>query len=94
QKPVRYIPTWIVKSLAFVGDVFKIVGLPFPISSGRFHSMTSDYITPMNKTIAALGQAPCSLQEGVHAMVTWYDHESASAKKPRLINTRQKHKAH
>ncbi|MEO8733299.1 MAG: NAD(P)-dependent oxidoreductase, partial [Flavobacteriales bacterium] len=74
HKPVRYIPTWIVKSLAYVGDMFKIVGLPFPISSGRFRSMTSDYVTPMNKTIAALGQAPFSLQEGVHAMVTWYDH--------------------
>ncbi|MBK8341747.1 MAG: NAD(P)-dependent oxidoreductase [Flavobacteriales bacterium] len=73
QEAVRYIPTWFVASLAAVGDVFKAVGLPFPITSGRFRSMTSDYITPMDRTIAALGEAPYSMEEGVRHMVRWYD---------------------
>ena len=72
-RSVRYIPTWVVRSLAFTGDALKAVGLPFPITSGRFRSMTSDYITPMDRTIEALGPAPYSMEEGVKAMVAWYD---------------------
>lgn len=89
-RPVRYIPTWMVRALAFGGDVLKAVRIPFPITSGRFRSMTSDYITPMDRTTKALGPAPYSLKEGVQAMVKWYDNESAPAKSPELIDTRQK----
>ncbi len=90
HKPVRYIPTWMVKSLALGGDVLKSVGIPFPITSGRFRSMTSDYITPMDRTDSALGKPPFSLGDGVRETVRWYDSESASARKPELIDTRQK----
>lgn len=76
-KPVRYIPAWLVRSLALTGDVLKAVRLPFPITSGRYRSMTSDYITPMDRTIAALGEAPYSLADGVRATVAWYDDDSA-----------------
>ncbi|HRH37861.1 MAG TPA: NAD(P)-dependent oxidoreductase [Flavobacteriales bacterium] len=72
-KPVRYIPTWIVRALATCGDAFKLIHLPFPITSGRYRSMTTDYITPMGRTISALGTAPCSMEEGVRAMVKGYD---------------------
>lgn len=89
-RPVRYIPTWMVKGLALAGDALKVLNIPFPITSGRFRSMTSDYITPMDKTTAALGKAPWSLEEGVKAVVTWYDEESITAKKPDLIDTRHK----
>jgi nucleoside-diphosphate-sugar epimerase len=90
HKPVRYIPTWMVKTLALTGDVLKLFRLPFPITSGRFRSMTRDYITPMDATEAALGKAPFSLEAGVKATVAWYDAESAAACKPTLIDTRQK----
>lgn len=89
HKPVRYIPTWMVRSLALGGDMLKVVGIPFPITSGRFRSMTSDYITPMDRTVEALGEAPYTLEAGVKATVHWYDLESAAAKKPALIDTRQ-----
>lgn len=75
-RPVRYIPTWLVRSIAFGGDVLKIFRIPFPITTGRFRSMTSDYITPMDTTIAAFGNAPWSLEQGVEAMVKWYDNGS------------------
>jgi nucleoside-diphosphate-sugar epimerase len=72
-KPVRYMPTWMVKTLALCGDMLKLVGLTFPINSGRFRSMTSDYITPMDRTIEALGEAPFSLGESVDRTINWYD---------------------
>ncbi len=89
HKPVRYIPTWMVKSMALGGDVLKAIGIPFPITSGRYRSMTSDYITPMDTTVAALGEAPFALEEGVRATVAWFDSESTAAQKPDLIDTRQ-----
>ncbi len=75
-KPVRYIPTWLVRSIAFGGDILKVLRIPFPITTGRFRSMTSDYITPMDRTIAAFGEAPWSLEAGVDEMVKWYDNGS------------------
>ena len=70
--PVRFIPAWMIKGVALVGDALKLVRIPFPITSGRFNSMTSDYITPMDKTIAAFGEAPYSMEAGVKAIVCWY----------------------
>lgn len=72
-KPVRYIPTWIVRSLALCGDVFRAIGIPFPITSGRYRSMTTDYITPMDRTIEAFGEAPFSMEEGIRETIRWYD---------------------
>ena len=88
-KPVRYIPTFLIQLLAWVGDAFKLVGLPFPITSGRFRSMTSDYITPMDKTINALGEAPFSIEAGVKETVKWYDNGSERIIKPVRIDVRQ-----
>ncbi len=75
-KPVRYIPTWLVRTIAFGGDVLKALRIPFPITTGRYRSMTSDYITPMDRTIEALGEAPWSLEQGVDEMVRWYENGS------------------
>jgi nucleoside-diphosphate-sugar epimerase len=75
-KRIRYIPTSLVRLLAIAGDGFKLLRLPFPINSGRYKSMTSDYITPMDRTIAAVGEAPYSLAEGVRATVEWYNDAS------------------
>jgi|694.fasta_scaffold08901_8 nucleoside-diphosphate-sugar epimerase len=71
--PVRYIPTWLIRAIAMGGDVLKAVHIPFPITTGRFRSMTSDYITPMDATIEAFGEAPYSVEAGVKEMVRWYD---------------------
>ena len=75
-KPVRYIPSWLVRSIAFGGDILKLIHIPFPITTGRYRSMTSDYITPMDRTIAAVGEAPFSLEQAVDETITWYENGS------------------
>jgi nucleoside-diphosphate-sugar epimerase len=75
-RSVRYIPTWLVRSIAFGGDILKALRIPFPITTGRYRSMTSDYITPMDRTIDTFGEAPWSLESGVDEMVKWYDNGS------------------
>jgi len=72
-KPVRYIPGWFIRMVALGGDVLKFMHIPFPITSGRYRSMTSDYITPMDKTIERLGEAPFSMEQGIAETVKWYD---------------------
>lgn len=89
-KPVRYIPTWIVRAIALFGDALRSVRIPFPITSGRFRSMTSDYITPMDRTIGALGEAPFTLEAGVKEMVRWYDNGSERIIAPTLKDVRKK----
>ena len=89
-RKVRYIPGWMVKGIALFGDLFSAVGVPFPITSGRYRSMTSDYITPMDRTIEAFGEAPWSLEQGVAETVRWYDEESAPAIPHTLKDVRQK----
>lgn len=88
--PVRYIPTWAIRSIAWFGDVLKAVHVPFPITTGRYRSMTSDYITPMDTTIAALGEAPFSLEDGVREMVAWYDNGSERIQAHTLKDVRQR----
>lgn len=94
KKPVRYIPTWLVRSIAFGGDVLKVFRIPFPITTGRFRSMTSDYITPMDKTIAAFGNAPWTLEAGVKEMVRWYDNGSERIVAHTLKDVRMKRADH
>ena len=88
HRRVRYMPAWIVQCLAWCGDLLKVLHLPFPMTSGRFRSMTSDYITPMDRTIDAFGEAPFSLEEGAKETIRWYDGGSERIVPPALIDVR------
>ncbi len=70
-KPVRVVPSVVLRSLAKVGDLVIKGGGKFPIFSTRFQSMTEDYVTPMEPTFAALGPSPVSMQGGVRETVAW-----------------------
>ncbi|MEO8589858.1 MAG: NAD(P)-dependent oxidoreductase [Flavobacteriales bacterium] len=88
-KPVRYIPTGLIRAIALFGDALKTLRIPFPITTGRFRSMTSDYITPMDRTIEAFGEAPYGLEEGVKETVKWYDGGSEGVIAPVLKDVRE-----
>lgn len=83
-KPVRYVPNALVRMLALGGDVLKAIGIGFPITSGRYRSMTSDYITPMDRTIDALGPAPFTMEQGIDATIRWYENGSEAIAHPPL----------
>lgn len=89
-RPVRFLPAWMIKTMAALGDLLKGMHIPFPITSGRYRSMTSDYITPMDRTIAALGEAPWSLQAGSKEVARWYRETSHGIQKHTLKDVRQK----
>jgi hypothetical protein len=51
--------------------IFALTGRPFYITSSRYRSMVTDYVTPMKKTYALLGSPRISLQQGVDETVAW-----------------------
>lgn len=72
----RIVPRPLVRGMALAGDVLTGVGLPFPITSSRYQSMTQDYRPPMEASLAVLGSGPFTLEDGVRETLDWLrEHE-------------------
>lgn len=71
-RPARRVPGELLKGLAKVGDAAARIGLPAPLDSSRYRSMTEDYPTPMARTAEALGTLPVvPMALGVTQTVEW-----------------------
>jgi nucleoside-diphosphate-sugar epimerase len=70
RKP-RVVPRPVLRAIALLGDIVKLTGRPFPLFSSRYRSMTQSYLVDMTPTIASLGEAKYSLEEGVKETVEW-----------------------
>lgn len=70
-RPARVVPRFLVRGIALAGDLMRLVGLTPPLDSSRYRSMTSDYLTPMDRTFDLLGPPPYSLEDGVAETVAW-----------------------
>jgi nucleoside-diphosphate-sugar epimerase len=80
-RPVRRIPSRLLKFVAGVGDASKKLGGPAPIDSGRLYRMSTDYPVLMAETFADLGSGPISLHEGIAETVEWLRNEGFTRKK-------------
>lgn len=76
-KKVRVIPTSVVKTISVFGDVMAMFRIRFPITTRRFKSMVSDYITPVDDAIRVLGLPPYTVEAGVEETCQWYTTDSA-----------------
>jgi GlcNAc-P-P-Und epimerase len=70
-KPARKVPRFVLAPIGLIGDFLGKCGKTFPLTSSRFRSMISDYLTPMEKTFETFGDPPYSLEQGVEASVEW-----------------------
>ena len=71
-QPARKVPRPIISTAGLAGDLITAcTRKPFYITSSRYRSMVTDYVTPIDKTYALLGQPKISLSEGVQETVTW-----------------------
>jgi nucleoside-diphosphate-sugar epimerase len=71
-KSARKVPRPILRAAGIAGDLITAAtGKPFYITSSRYRSMVTDYVTPMDKTYDLLGQPRVSLQQGVDETVQW-----------------------
>jgi len=68
----RKVPRSILRTAGLGGDIITaLTGKPFYITSSRYRSMVTDYVTPMAKTYALLGSPKISLGQGVRETVAW-----------------------
>ena len=73
-RDVSHVPEWLMIGLAKSGDLIsRISGKPFLINSSRLNSITSEYLTPMQRTFDILGEPKFSLHEGVQETVRWLE---------------------
>jgi hypothetical protein len=71
-QPARKVPRPILRAAGLAGDLITaLTGKPFYITSSRYRSMVTDYVTPMEKTHTLLGQPKISLAQGVQETVAW-----------------------
>jgi nucleoside-diphosphate-sugar epimerase len=69
----RVVPRPVLRGIAFMGDLIRLTGRPFPLFSSRYRSMTQSYLVDMAPTIAALGSSKYSLEDGVKETVAWLE---------------------
>jgi nucleoside-diphosphate-sugar epimerase len=71
-RPARRIPRQLLFAIGKVGDAIETLSRrPFYINSSRARSMTTDYVVPLDKSLAILGPGPISLEDGVKKTVAW-----------------------
>jgi nucleoside-diphosphate-sugar epimerase len=70
-KKVRIVPWIILRLIAYIGDLFNIINIPFPFISSRYKSMLGNHLTPMESTYKAMGSPPLSFSNQVKETVKW-----------------------
>ena len=79
-RPAPKVPRPLLYAAGVVGDVISgVTGKSFYITTSRYRSMVTDYVTPMDKTFEVLGKGPYSLQEGIDATARWLRETSTDA---------------
>jgi GlcNAc-P-P-Und epimerase len=71
-REARVVPRPLMRVLALIGDIpSRLTGKPFVINSSRLRSMTTDYLTPIERTFELLGENPYTLEAGIKETVEW-----------------------
>lgn len=64
-------PICLIKIAALVGDLLKVVGIRFPMTSFRLKNMTTNNIVPLDNTYDIAPQPPYSRALGIHETLKW-----------------------
>jgi nucleoside-diphosphate-sugar epimerase len=73
REKMRVVPYGVIRAGALVGDaISSVTGKPFYITSSRLRSMSTDYLTPMERTFEILGEPPYTLDEGIRQTADWF----------------------
>lgn len=67
------IPKWIIRCAAFVGDVLKLLHIPFPLTSFRLKNMTTSNVIDLAFTQQILQSLPVSRIDGVKRTLNWME---------------------
>ena len=73
--PAREVPAAVFRVAATAGDALGRVGLRAPMTSKRWHSMTTSDAVPMQPTFDLLGDPSADWRDGVRETVDWLRRE-------------------
>ena len=74
------IPRPLLRVAGLAGDAIgALTGRPFVITSSRVRSMVTDYLTPIDASLAVLGRGPFTLEQGIRETVAWLRSDAAPA---------------
>lgn len=64
-------PLWVLRIAAWVGDVLKMMGIDFPMTSFRLKNMTTNNIIDLSNTYKIAPDNPYSRIDGVRETIQW-----------------------
>lgn len=70
-RPARRVPKALLAALARAGDALTHLNLPVPLDSQRLMRMTTEWLVPLEPTLAVAGSPRVPLEEGVRQTVAW-----------------------
>ncbi len=73
---IRRVPYWLLKCAAWGGDLLKVLGIRFPMTSFRLKNMTTDNIVPLSNTSKVAPSPPYTRVEGIKKTLDWIKHHS------------------
>lgn len=65
------LPYWVVWSAAKTGDLMKVFGIRFPLTTFRLRNMTTNNIIPLKEIYEIAGDLPVSRLKGVEKTINW-----------------------
>lgn len=68
---IHRIPYWLLKCAAWGGDILKLIGIRFPMTSFRLENMTTNNIVELSNTNKIAPNLPYSRIEGVKRTLSW-----------------------
>jgi nucleoside-diphosphate-sugar epimerase len=75
---VPSVPYWVARVAAWSGDVLKLAGIRFPLTSFRLRNMTTDNVVDLSETRRLVGSAQIARKDGVAETLAWLGVRSVS----------------
>jgi len=60
------------------GDLLRLFGIRFPLTSFRLRNMTADNVIDMSPTFGLTGPGPYTLADGIEETARWLNDETSS----------------
>jgi nucleoside-diphosphate-sugar epimerase len=70
-EPVRRVPRWILRAMAYAGDIAGLAGVRAPMSSDRYERMTTEHSSREEEIWKEYGYSQTSLDEGIRDTTAW-----------------------
>lgn len=72
-KDLMTLPLWVAKCVAMFGDIVKLLGFKFPLTSQRLRNLSRDTVVYLEKTKAIAPDLPYTRLDGIKKTIEWME---------------------